>query len=117
MIVHTKITYEAMDGKLFTDEDEAYRYENGLIYKKSGFRFYRKDRSIIKDISLCYDEADYFTIDHSKTEANKVLVEMAFDHYGWVFPKDILENTEAKRYRYDYHNGCWRPASRRKKEK
>ena len=106
------ITYIAMDGTEFKDEEEAYIYESRLIYKKSGFRFYRKNRRIIQDIMLCYDEADYFTIDHSKIEENCEFVEMARYYLGWIFPDDILTNTYAKRYRYDYNEFCWKSVSK-----
>lgn len=113
MITHVTVTYETVDGRIFNDEDEAYAYENNLIYRNSGFRFYNGGRRLIKDISLCYDKADFFTIDHSKEKENQMFMEMAILYFGWPFPHDILENKEVKRYRYDDDKSCWKPVSRK----
>ena len=117
MIRHVIFKYETIDGKIFTDEGEACRHESAVIYKRSGFRFYDRNRRVIKDIEKCYDEADYFTVDHSKVKENKVFIDMAEYHYGWFFPDDILDNVEAKRYRYDDDECCWKPVSRKKAER
>ncbi len=114
MVRHVTVTYETVDGKIFTDEDEAYAYENELLYKKSGFRFYRNGGRLIKDISRCYDESEFFTIDHSKVKENHEFLEMVIFYYGWAFPHDILENTKAKRYKYDDDKSCWKSVSRTK---
>lgn len=117
MIKHVKITYETIDGKIFTSEDEAWHHETEGIYKQSGFRFYDRNRHVIKDIEHTYDEADYFTVDHSKVKENKAFIDMAYYYYGWIFPDDILDNVEAKRYRYDDDGCCWKPVSRKKAER
>lgn len=114
MLKHIVITYEAVDGKKFKDEEEAYAYENALIYKKSGFRFYGKDGKMIKDVSRCYDESDYFTIDHSKKEWNERFCQMALYYFGWALPDDVLINTDARRYRYDDDEEYWISVSRRR---
>lgn len=115
MIEHVKRTFETIDGKIFDNEDEAYAYENQLIYKRSGFRFYRDGRHMIKEVERCYDECDYFTVDHSKKKENQDFLDMAFYYYGWGFPGDILENTSAKKYRYDFDENKWKSVSRKSK--
>lgn len=117
MIRHVIVKYETIDGKIFTDEDEAYHHEIAVIYKRSGFRFYDRNRHVIKDIEHAYDKADYFTVDHSKAKENKAFIEMAHYYYGWLFPDDILDNVEAKRYRYDDDEWCWKPVSRKKADR
>lgn len=95
MTEHCIRTYETIDGKVFTNKDEAQYYENMYIYDNSGFRFYKKDE-LISDIDDCYDECDYFIVDHSKTEFNKLFLEMAYEYYGWMIPVDILNQTGTK---------------------
>lgn len=114
MLKHVSITYETVDGLIFTDEEAAYLHENMMIYKRSGFRFYRGKRQMIKNVEQCYDEADYFTLDHSKEEANREFLEMAYYFYGWIFPDDILGDKDAKRFRYNESNSRWESVSRKK---
>lgn len=115
MIRHVKFTYETIDGKIFTSEEEAYCHENSIIYQRSGFRFYDRNKHVIKDIEHACNEADYFTIDHSKVKENKAFVVMTLYYsYGLLFPDDILDNVEVKRYRVDDDDGCWKPVSRKK---
>lgn len=115
MIEHVKITFETIDGKIFDDADEAWLHEHEVVYKKSGFRFYNNDRKLIRDIEKCYNDASYFTIDHSKIQENKRFIDMAVLYYGWGFPHDVLKKTEVKRYKYDKEKYRWKPLLNKKK--
>lgn len=115
MIEHVTIIYETIDGKMFNDIDEAYSHEHELIYKKSGFRFYNEDRKLIRSVEKSYNDASYFTIDHSKIQENKQFINMAVLYYGWGFPHDVLENTDVRRYKYDEEKYRWKPLLNKKK--
>lgn len=109
MITHTEITYETIDGQIFDSEEEAYNHELTILYQKSGFRFFDKDGNPITDVSRCYNESDYFTIDHSKDKENYEFVNMTGYYFGYEFPEGVLMNKRIHKYRYDEDKYRWVP--------
>ena len=109
MITHTEITYETIDGQMFDSEEEAYNHELTILYQKSGFRFFDKDGNPITDVTRCYDDSDYFTIDHSKDKENSEFVSMTGYYFGYEFTKGVLTNKSITKYRYDEDEWRWKP--------
>ena len=110
MITHTEITYETIDGRIFDSEEEAYNHELSIIYQRSGFRFFYEDGTPITDVSRCYDDSDYFTIDHSKDKENCEFVNMTGYYFGYEFPEGVLMNKSITKYKYDMRDWSWKPA-------
>lgn len=106
----TTVTYRALDGREFDNEEEAYKYENNLIYKNSGFKFCL-DGKLLTDLETAYDLCDCIVVDPVEGDWNKMLLDVLENYYGFCVPNICEDGEEA--YIFDWDKGDWERVERK----